>query len=213
MLLLLGTAAARPAYAASDELEAGRDSSLYVPPNVRPGGAPLIVALHGAGGSGNRFLERFVTHANRTGTVVLAPDSRARTWDIDNAIGDDARYLNGALNYVFAKHVIDRRHVCVAGYSDGATYALNVGLTNGELFTHVIAFSAGYLNVREPTPEKPRIFLSHGTRDEILPIDRCGRVIAASLRRMRYQLTWREFDGTHALPPEIVAEALRWFLR
>jgi len=34
---------------------------------------------------------------------------------------------------------------CNRGFSDGASYALSVGITNGDLFTHVIAFSPGFV--------------------------------------------------------------------
>ena len=58
----------------------------------------------------------------------------------------------------------------------------------------------------------PRIFLSHGTRDEQIPIDRSGRVHAAELRSAGYDVTYREYDGPHAWQPDVVAEAVEFFL-
>jgi phospholipase/carboxylesterase len=75
-----------------------------------------------------------------------------------------------------------------------------------------MAFSAGFIPHME-AHGRPRVFLSHGTRDEILPIDRCGRVVAEQLRRHRYPLVYREFDGPHTVPKPLAEEALRWFVQ
>ena len=98
-----------------------------------------------------------------------------------------------------------------AGFSDGASYALSLGLTNGDLFTHVLAFSPGFMAPRKRRG-KPRLFLSHGTRDRVLPIDPCSRRIVPQVRRAGYDVTYREFDGPHTVPDEIAREAVDWFL-
>ena len=192
------------------ELEETRDGYFYVPERGRGRTAPLILALHGASGSGQRMLRHFIDDADRTGSIVIAPDSRDYTWDNDDVV--DIAFIDRAMSRLFDRYKIDRRHIAVAGYSDGASYALTLGLTNGDLFTHVIAFSAGFLRVQDPSDVRPRIFLSHGTGDEILPIDRSGRIIAASLRRHQYSLQYREFKGGHIVPPDIMSAAFAWFL-
>ncbi len=40
---------------------------------------------------------------------------------------------------------MDAGRVGIGGFSDGASYALSLGLTNGDLFTHVLAFSPGFM--------------------------------------------------------------------
>lgn len=57
----------------------------------------------------------------------------------------------------------------------------------------------------------PRIFMSHGARDEILPIDRRSRRLAPALHGAGYDLVYREFDGGHTVPGEVVREAMDWF--
>jgi phospholipase/carboxylesterase len=95
------------------------------------------------------------------------------------------------------------------GFSDGATYAVSLGLINGDLFRRVAAFSPGFV-VNSRARGKPRVFLSHGTNDDILPIDRCGRVVAAGLRKRGYDVTFREFNGGHEVPAAIATEAMAW---
>ena len=57
---------------------------------------------------------------------------------------------------------------------------------------------------------RPRFFISHGTADQILPIDQCSRVIVPRLRAMGHDVTFREFDGRHEVPPAVADEGLRW---
>jgi phospholipase/carboxylesterase len=57
----------------------------------------------------------------------------------------------------------------------------------------------------------PRIFVSHGVRDGVLPIDRCSRRIVSELERDGYDVLYREFDGEHSISPEIALEAVGWF--
>jgi phospholipase/carboxylesterase len=99
--------------------------------------------------------------------------------------------------------------VAVGGYSDGASYALSLGIANGDLFSHVLAFSPGFLT---PTGQRgsPRIFVVHGTRDRWLPIDSCSRRIVPRLERAGYEVLYREFEGGHVVPPGIAREAAIW---
>ena len=61
-------------------------------------------------------------------------------------------------------------------------------------FTHVLAFSPEFLAPAERVGS-PRIFVSHGTRDGWLPIERCSRRIVPQLERAGYEVRYREFDG------------------
>ena len=53
---------------------------------------------------------------------------------------------------------------------------------------------------------------SHGTADQILPIDQCSRMIVPALRGRHYDVMFKEFPGRHEIPAEIAAEGLRWFV-
>jgi phospholipase/carboxylesterase len=56
-----------------------------------------------------------------------------------------------------------------------------------------------------------RDIVSHGTRDGVLPIDRCSRRIVPDLERGGCEVGYREFDGGHTIPPEAALEAVGWF--
>jgi phospholipase/carboxylesterase len=115
--------------------------------------------------------------------------------------------VDRALEQTFSRYAIDPARLAIGGFSDGASYALSLGIINGDLFTHVLAFSPGFM-VPAGQTGSPRIFVSHGTRDRVLPIDRCSHRIVPSLKRDGYDVHYREFDGGHTILPEIALEAV-----
>jgi len=183
---------------------------VYVPPG-QPAG--LVVALHGAGGQAAAALKLLVGPAERRGLVVLAPSSLGPTWAaIHRGADPDTPALDGALAQVFRAYAIDPARVAVAGFSDGASYALTLGLGNGDLFRRVLAFSPGF-EAASRRSGRPEFFVTHGTGDQVLPIDRTSRRVVPALRRDGYAVTYHEFEGGHVVPVEYVEQAVEWIVR
>lgn len=195
------------------DLGGRRDGAVLIPAGLDPAKpAPLIVALHGAGGIAAQMLDLLARSAEAQGIIVLAPESRGPTWDIiRGSYGPDVAFIDESLTKVFRMHPVDPARMAVSGFSDGASYALSIGVINGELFDHVLAFSPGFL---APTQiaDTPKIFISHGVHDEVLPIDPCSRRIVPALRKAGYDVDYREFDGGHVVPAEMVDHAVGRFL-
>lgn len=194
-------------------LNDGRDGVVYVPADYhsdRP--VPLILMLHGAGGNAEGAMNLLQDLVDPFETILLAVDSRGQTWDvIRSQYGADIAFIDQALTQTFNRYAIDPNRVAIAGFSDGASYALSVGLTNGDLFKHIIAFSPGFM-VPADQVGSPRLFVSHGQRDTVLPIDRCSRRIVPLLQQAGYEVRYQEFDGPHTVPAEIRHAALEWFM-
>lgn len=199
-----------------------RDGLLYVPQShALTGPRPLLVACHGAGSQASHSIRPFVDAAEEHGLILLACDSRGGTWDMirggpdSGGYGPDVAFMDRALELVFSRVAIDPAHLALDGFSDGASYALSLGLSNGDLFSHLLGFSPGFLapagQVGQTNGSRPRIFVSHGTADRVLPIDRCGRVIRQQLTQAGYDLHYTEFEGGHTVPPEVQREALGWW--
>ncbi len=188
-----------------------RSGLLLVPPGYRPEvPAPVVVTLHGAGGDAAGGIAPLRELADEAGLVLVAPESRGPTWDvIRGSYGPDVAVIDQALRRVFASMAVDASRVAIEGFSDGASYALSLGLANGDLFTHCIAFSPGF--VAEPARHgRLRIFVTHGVHDRVLPIDRCSRRIVPALRRDGYDVAYTEFDGGHAVPADQARAAVAW---
>jgi phospholipase/carboxylesterase len=181
------------------------DAVLVVPPG-EPVPRPLLVFLHGAGGSAGYSLGMASAAAADAGCLLLAPTSVAATWDlIAGGLGPDVAVLDAALARAFSAVPVSR--VGVGGFSDGASYALSLGLANGDLFGDVLAFSPGFAAPPGRTGA-PRIWISHGTADRVLPVGRCGRRVARNLAAAGHDVTYEEFDGGHVVPPQLLAAVL-----
>ena len=188
-----------------------RDGVLYVPAGYQADvAAALVVLFHGAGGSAGRVLPVLQAQADARGFAILAPDSRRQSWDLRYGGFDwDAKFIDLALAWAFDRVRVNPGRVFAAGFSDGASYALSLGVTNGDLFRGLVAFSPGFLEPAE-LRGKPACFVSHGTGDPVLPIERTSRVLVPRLRRDGYDVTYREFAGGHVVPEEIRAQAGEW---
>jgi phospholipase/carboxylesterase len=193
-------------------LDGGRDALLYLPETGSDAPAPLVMMLHGAGGNGLNTLGLVRGLADETGMAVLAPDSRGRTWDIIlGAYGPDVAFVNRALAAAFERCAVDAHRVAIGGFSDGASYALSLGVANGGLFTHVLAFSPGFM-MPPAQHGAPSIYVSHGTEDRVLPIDICSRRVVPRLQAAGYAVLYREFEGPHTVPASVAREAVEWFV-
>jgi phospholipase/carboxylesterase len=213
---------ARPVFA-SDPIKVGqqplklgsdRDGVLYVPRSYKPDVAmPMVLMFHGAGGTGLGVSYTFDV-AEDLGIIVLAPDSRDEaTWDfLVHGYGEDVEFIGIALRDTYARCNIDRKKMAIAGHSDGASYALSLGLGTGDTFGKIMAFSPGVMQPAE-VHGKPKIFISHGISDPIMPIDVTSRRFVPRLKGLGYDVTYREYEGRHGVTPEVVREGFEWFYR
>ncbi|MES1211681.1 MAG: phospholipase, partial [Acidobacteriota bacterium] len=107
-----------------------RDGLLYVPAGFKADkAAPLVVLFHGAGMSAKRALGPLQPLADGAGMILLAIDSRGETWDVvEGGFGPDIAFLDRALELVFSRCLVDPARIAAEGFSDGASYALSIGV-------------------------------------------------------------------------------------
>jgi phospholipase/carboxylesterase len=188
----------------------GPAQALLAVPAGPVGPRPLLVFFHGAGGEAADSLALVGGTATARGVLVLATSSRGSTWDlIAGGLSRDVAVLDAALEHVFARCAVAR--VAVGGFSDGASYALSLGLANGDLAEAVLAFSPGFVAAPGQVG-RPRGWITHGDDDRVLPVDRCGRRVCAELTAAGYDVTYDEFRGGHVVRPDRVTAALDWWL-
>lgn len=190
-------------------LPGGGKALLRVGPGAAGERRAFILALHGAGGTPRNALWAF-RGANDEPVVLLAPAAGDDGWSLSRS-GRDVARIDRALAEAFDRCRIDREHVAIGGFSAGASYALSLGLVNGDLFDAVIALSPGGI-VTEAREGSPRIFVAHGTRDRRIPIEDGAGTIVPRLRSAGYSVDLRRFDGGHEVPRNISEAAISWFL-
>lgn len=194
-----------------EQLERG--GLLYVPARYTPDRpAPLLVALHGSGGNAARWSSLYEACEAR-GIVLVAPESRGRTWDrVSGLFGPDVAFIDSALRYTFERCAVDPARIALAGFSDGASYALSLGPSNGDLFTHLIAWSPGFSDPSDPIVGSPKVFVSHGSEDGVLPVALTRSGLVPMFEMDGYDIEYVEFVGGHELTPAVAEAALDWFL-
>jgi phospholipase/carboxylesterase len=190
----------------------GRKAVMRVTAGGGPRGKALLLALHGAGSGLRGGLYALRGGWSFPGVVMVAPAAEGSTWTFLRGRDEDLPFVDRALKRAFARCRIDPRRVGVGGFSDGATYALTLGVVNGDLFRGIIALSPGGI-LGENAVGKPRVFIAHGTLDNVLPIARTSDRIVKALRSSGYRVTYRKFRGGHKVVPAISRESVRWFLR
>ena len=188
-----------------------RDGYIRLPAGYQPDrSAPLVLLLHGAGGDAAQWSGVFPL-LDQLGIVALAVDSRRQSWDLRYGYyGADVTFIDKALEKVFDSCAVDAGRMAICGFSDGASYSLSLGLTNGDLFTHVIAFSPGFIDT-DGRRGKPPIYFSHGIADMVLPIS-FTRSTASLLRSEGYEVDLNEFAGGHEVPEAVAGAAYAWFV-
>ncbi len=162
-------------WVASGGLE--RSYALHVPPGcsgARP--CPLIVAFHGAGGSG-RFAENVGLYraADRGGFVVAAPDGVGGDWALgcggctlaDRSGIDDIRMTATLVTHLQQRLPIDPTRVYATGRSDGATFTYHLACSYPLAGAAVVAgmlFDPGACQPSRPMP----LIAFHGRADAVV---------------------------------------------
>ena len=198
----------------------------------RPSGAtslprPLIVLLHGAGMSARDFLDGARAEADRCGCLLLSVQSTGATWDTigmvrkaakdgrasrDQLFGADAGRVEQALSAVLRSPDADSRSVMLFGFSDGASYALSLGLANPSIFRGVIAVAPGFHLEPAAIDPRQRLFVAHSPTDRILSFERTRDDTVTSLRNAGFAVRFRPFEGGHRVDKSVLAEGVDFVL-
>jgi len=145
---------------------------LFVPENYSPDERwPLVIALHGAAGTGDSYVFTWAKHAQRHGCLVLAPTSTENTgWS--GTVGRDI--VLQAYRDVRENFNIDTNRVYVDGTSMGAGGAWMFALHMPDMFAGLVSRSGGVrllLQVMLPNAVNLPVYIVHGLRDRVIPVD------------------------------------------
>jgi phospholipase/carboxylesterase len=190
------------------------------PPAKRDSGrpAPLIVALHGSGGTAEGFAPLWRRVASDLGAVLVVPEGQNRAgsgfdWGV---VEQGSHLVLRAIEKARAETAVDDSRIVLAGFSNGASQAFIMGLRDPERFAGVLAVSGFYDERVAPVPpgrRLPRFAILNGARDEEAANNRRA---AAALRAAGGKVKLEIYDGVgHAFPPDREREltaALRFLL-
>jgi poly(3-hydroxybutyrate) depolymerase len=112
---------------------------LCLPEQTKPN-LPVLLLLHGSGGSGASIASLWKDFAVRESIILVAPDAlRNEAWHLKE---DGPDFLHAIVNEVQTRTAADRRRLYLFGQSGGAVYALTLAMLESQYFA-AVAIHAG----------------------------------------------------------------------
>lgn len=166
VLALASPATAAPAtgWVRSDLAATGSYFWLYVPTTLDTSHpAPLVLFLHGSGGSPDNYKNFVANAAEKAGCAVALPKSST---DLGWGIGNDEQIVAETLRLVRGELSVDDRRISIAGHSAGGAYAYLLAYA-GSVYSAVFTLSAPFYAVAAlaDASYKPPIHMYYGTTD------------------------------------------------
>ena len=187
---------------------------LYVPENYRPEKAyPLVICLHGAGFTGDAYLERWQARLNDN-YILACPTLTYGDWWTRTA----ERLVMVTIRAVTDTYHIDPERVFLTGMSNGGIGAYLIGAHHARRFAAIVPMASGLDQVLMPFLEnfqETPLYIIHGKRDQVMPVE-LSRSIVDTLAELNYTHVYREHDrvhpvaGGHFFPREELAELVAW---
>ncbi len=200
--------------------EGGLKYFVREPNKKRYQNAPLMIMLHGTGG-GFAYFEGWIAACMKKGYVIVTPESSGcGTPASGNFNNDDQKRWDSVdipnvislVKEIANKYNVDRRRVCILGFSNGAYYATRIGLGAPEVFQSVVCIAGG-IGGRGWTDQSRDlgVYIIHGTADTSVPVDK-GKSLADQLEADGFKhVIYREFPGRdHETFPEEAQPCLEW---
>lgn len=144
------------------------------------GPAPLVIALHGGGGSSETMIPRWAGAAHKEGLVIAAPKGIGRgdrmgTWNASGCCGeamqtkvDDVAFIAAVIDDVSKRTSIDPQRIYVTGFSNGGMLTHRIAIAMGDRLA-AVAVVSGALFGDEPAPRAPvSVLIIHGEQDPVV---------------------------------------------
>jgi phospholipase/carboxylesterase len=195
---------------------------------------PLILLLHGYG-SNEQDLFSFATELPENYYIVSARapydlQYGSYAWYAINFDADENKFsdheqakisrdkIANFIDELVANYAIDSENINLVGFSQGSILSYAVALSHPEKVNKIVAMS-GYFNseiISENYTEndfsKLKIFSSHGTVDQVIPIE-WARKTPAILEQLKIQNEYREYPVGHGVSPQNFHDFKNWILK
>ena len=173
-----------------------RSYMLYVPKNLQAN-APLVVAMHGAGGSSNDQSPHFNEIAEAEKFIVAYPQGEpiyfpvfggtVNGWDASGKVNADVNFIKSLVDEVSEDYKIDRNRIYACGFSNGGmnTYALANACS--DVFAACASISGFPLNEfhMRHTGTRPVPFLHiHGKKDNFVKYSLMPTIVDEMVARL-----------------------------
>ena len=189
--------------------------SLYVPPSYSPAQSyPLIVCLHGAGFTGQAYLDRWVPRLDDRYILACPTIAMGAWW---TRFGEDLTLA--VLRAVSMEYHIDPDRVFLTGMSNGGIGAWIIGMHHADVFAGIAPMAGGIDDVLFPFVENlvnTPVYVIHGVKDQVMPVQ-LSRDLVKEMKRRGVPYEYREHQWTHPhagghfFPRQELPELIAWF--
>lgn len=202
-------------------------------PKIKLDKNPLLLLLHGYG-SNEEDLFSFATELPDEYYIISAraPYSMqygAYAWYAINFDADENKFSDHEqakisrdliaqfIDELIQTYPIDSKNITLVGFSQGSILSYAIALSHPDKIQRVVALS-GY--VSEPILEenylrndftKLKIFHSHGTVDQVIPVE-WARKTKPFLDRLGIKSTYKEYPIGHGVAPQNFYDFKNWLL-
>lgn len=200
-------------------------------PKIKLDKNPLLLLLHGYGSNEDDLFsfaselpeEYFVVSAQAPYPLMYG----SYAWYAINFDADENKFsdINQAkqsrdllINFIdelIVKYPIDKEKITLIGFSQGAILSYAIALSYPEKISKVVAMS-GYLNTEmakehfeQNNFSNLKIFASHGTVDQVIPVD-WARKTGPALERLGINFVYKEYAVGHGVAPQNFYDFRNW---
>lgn len=171
--------------------------ALSVPLTYQPSkGHALIVCLHGAGFTGDAYLDRWQARLGE-GYILACPTYPAGAWFTRRA--EDL--VLATIRHVRQRYHVDPDRIFLTGMSNGGIGAWLIGSHHAPLFAGLAPMAGGLDDVLMPFVANLRntpVYIIHGAKDQVMPAE-LSRSIVRELALLGYPYIYREHQGEHPM--------------
>jgi phospholipase/carboxylesterase len=200
-------------------------------PKIKLDKNPLLLLLHGYG-SNEEDLFSFATELPDEYYIVSARAPydlmyKSYAWYAINFDADENKFSDidqaqvsrdlivKFIDELAANYPIDANNVTLIGFSQGCILSYAVAVSFPEKVQRVVAMS-GYFNEKIAVENyaandfsQLRIFASHGTVDQVIPVD-WARKAAPGLKQLGIDITFKEYPVGHGVAPQNFFDFKNW---
>jgi len=188
---------------------------LFVPSTYKPDKAfPLIICLHGAGFTGNAYLDRWAPRLGEDYILACPTVSMGAWW---TRLGEDL--VLATIQAVQARYHIDPNRIYLTGMSNGGIGAWIIGMHHAPRFAGIAPMASGIDDVMYPFLENLRqtpLYIIHGAKDQIMPVW-LSQNVTQELAQLGIAFVYREHNWTHPhagghfFPRQELPALVKWF--
>ena len=189
--------------------------ALFVPQTYQMSkGYGLVVCLHGAGFSGDAYLERWQSRLAED-YVLACPTYPAGAWFTRRA----EELVLATIRTVQRRYHIDPDRIFLTGMSNGGIGKWLIGMHQAPTFAGIAPMASGLDEVLMPflaNLQSTPVYIIHGAKDQVMPVE-LSRAISRELAALGYPHIYREHQGEHPMagghyfPREELPALVTWF--